>query len=286
MKKLLLLSSALVAAGPALAADLPVKASPMAAPAPYSWTGCHVGGHVGAGWDRTTYSDPGTVAPPFFGGAPVLTQNFANLGQEFSVNSQGAFLGGVQAGCDYQFASNWVIGIGGDVSWTNLSSVTNDPFFGGKNNRPVAFSARTDEIATLTGRVGYAWDKVLFYGKGGGAYAHDKYAVSNSFGINNAFLGCDNGNTSGGFVGCNTAGSAGRWGWTAGFGVEWAFATNWSAMIEYDHYGFDTKTIQMNVINNSAAIIPANLNVRHDIDTLKVGINYRFWSPGPVVARY
>jgi hypothetical protein len=57
-------------------------------------------------------------------------------------------------------------------------------------------------------------------------------------------------------------------------------------MIEYDHYGFDTRTLSMNVINNSLPIIPANLNVRHSIDTVKVGINYRFWSPGPVVARY
>ena len=101
-----------------------------------------------------------------------------------------------------------------------------------------------------------------------------------------AIFGCNNGILGGALVGCNTTGSADRWGWTAGVGVEWAFATNWSAMIEYDHYGFDTKTIQMNVINSSFAIIPANLNVRHDIDTVKVGINYRFWSAGPVVARY
>src|ERR1700761_7074089 len=107
MKKLLLLSSAIVAAGPALAADLPMKAPPMAAAVPYSWTGCHVGGHIGGAWDRTTYSDPGTFvtpAPPFvFGG---LTQNFAPLGASFSGNSDGRFLGGVQAGCDYQFASH------------------------------------------------------------------------------------------------------------------------------------------------------------------------------------
>jgi outer membrane immunogenic protein len=287
MKKLLLLSSAIVAAGPALAADLPAKAPPMAAPVPYSWTGCHVGGHVGAGWDHTTYSDPGTLipaVPPFLPAG--LNQNFANLGQAFSANSQAAFLGGVQAGCDYQFASHWVLGIGGDVSWTNLSSLTNDPFFGGKNNAPVLFSARTDEIATLTGRVGYAWDRVLVYGKGGAAYARDRYAQNNSAAINNAFLGCNNGIVGSPLVGCNTAGGADRWGWTAGVGVEWAFATNWSAMIEFDHYGFDTRTLSMNVLNNSFPVIPANLNVRHDIDTIKVGINYRFWSPGPVVARY
>ena len=286
MKKFLLLSSAIVAAGPALAADLPAKAPPMAAPVPYSWTGCHVGGHIGAGWDHTTYSDPGTLLPAIPPFIPAgLNQNFAGPGQAFSANGQAAFLGGVQAGCDYQFDSHWVLGIGGDISWTNLSSVTNDPFFRGKNGNPVAFSARTDDIATLTGRVGYAWDKVLFYGKGGAAFAHDKYAQNNSAAINNAIFGCTPVGAVG-FFGCNTAGSADRWGWTAGVGVEWAFATNWSAMIEYDHYGFDTRTLSMSVINNSVAVLPANLNVRHDIDTVKVGINYRFWSPGPVVARY
>ena len=282
MKKLLLLSSAIVAAGPALAADLPMKAPPMAAAVPYSWTGCHVGGHIGGAWDRTTYSDPGTLSPLFFGGTGIV-QNFAPAGQSFSTDSGGKFLGGVQAGCDYQFASHWVIGFGGDVSWTDLSSLANDPFFNGKNGQPIGLSSRTNEIATLTGRVGYAWDKMLFYGKGGAAYAHDKYSSNNAGAINNALFGC-------GAVApfdCAVAGSADRWGWTAGVGVEWAFATNWSAFAEYDHYGFDTKTISMNVTNNPAFFVtPANLNVRHDIDTVKVGINYRFWSAGPVVARY
>jgi outer membrane immunogenic protein len=281
MKKLLLLSSAIVAAGPALAADLSVKAPPMAAALPYSWTGCHVGGHIGAGWDRTTYSDPGTLSPLLLGGTGII-QNFAPAGASFSSNGDGAVLGGVQAGCDYQFASHWVIGFGGDISWTDINSLANDPFFNGKNGRPIGLSARTDEIATLTGRVGYAWDKVLFYGKGGAAYAHDKYSSNNAGGINNAVFGC------GGPAppDCAVAGSADRWGWTAGVGVEWAFATNWSAMIEYDHYGFDTKTISMSVTNSTFPVVPANLNVRHDIDTVKVGINYRFWSSGPVVARY
>ena len=256
-----------------------MKAPSKAAAAPYSWTGCHVGGHVGAGWDRTTYSDPGTLV------GAGLVQNFMPAGASFSANSGAAFLGGVQAGCDYQFANRWVIGIGGDFSWTNLGSVANDPFFAGKNNGVVPFTARTDRIATLTGRVGYAaWDGVLVYGKGGGAYAHDKYSQTNSFGINQT-LGCI---PAGAVVtvGCDTAGSADRWGWTAGIGVEWAFATNWTAMVEYNHYGFDAKTIGMNVTNNALPVTPANLNVRHDIDVVKVGINYRFWSPGPVVARY
>src|SRR3954453_24017771 len=119
MKKLLLLSSALVVGGQAMAADLPVKAPPVAAAVPYSWTGCHVGGHVGAGWDRSTYSDPGTFVPGF-----GSIQNFAPAGASFSGHGDAAFLGGAQAGCDYKFASRWVIGVGGDFSWTNLINVT------------------------------------------------------------------------------------------------------------------------------------------------------------------
>jgi outer membrane immunogenic protein len=148
-------------------------------------------------------SSPGPV-PPFFAGG--LNQNFAPAGASFGTNRDGAFMGGVQAGCDYQFASHWVIGIGGGFSWTDVSSVANDPFFNGKNGRPIALAARTDEIATLTGRVGYAWDKVLFYGKGGAAYAHDRYSSNNTGAINNAIFGCAGGND------CTVAGSADRWG--------------------------------------------------------------------------
>jgi outer membrane immunogenic protein len=281
MKKFLFVTSAIVATSPVFAADLPFKAPPVAA-APFTWTGCHVGGHIGAATDRVNYSDPGTVLPPS-GPIPngAFVQNFAPLGASFTATGQPTFLGGVQAGCDYQFDNHLVIGIGGDFSWTNLSSLANDPFFGGKNGNPMTLSTRTNEIATFTGRVGYAFDNVLFYGKGGGAFSRDKYAVNNAAFINEAFVACTDGITN---FGCNAIGSANRWGWTAGFGVEWAFTQNWSAMIEFDHYGFGNKTVAMSVINNDFFVTPANLTVKHDIDTVKAGINYRFWSP--VASRY
>ncbi len=277
MKKLLLLSSAIVAASPALAADLPMKA-PVAA-VPYTWSGCHIGANIGGVWDRTTYSDPGTLAPGFLGLAPPsIAQNFAPAGTAFSSNSKGGILGGVQGGCDYQFASHWVIGFGGDYAWTSLNHVANDPFFAGKNGGPPLLTSQTDQIATLTGRIGYAWNRVLFYGKGGAAYAHDNYIAQNFLGLNNNF--CNNAAGQG----CIAYGSTQRWGWTAGVGLEYAFYENWSAFVEYDHYGFANKTIQMNILNG--VTVPANLTARHDIDTVKFGVNYRIWSPGPVVARY
>ena len=151
----------------------------------------------------------------------------------------------MQAGCDYQFASHWVIGFGGDYSWTDLNSVANDPFFNGKNGRPIGLSTpQTDEIASLTGRVGYAWDKRAVLRQGRRSLCARQIFVEQCrrdqqrrFRLRRGAGPCD----------CAIAGSADRWGWTAGVGLEWAFATNWSAFAEYDHYGFDTKTIQMNV---------------------------------------
>src|SRR5437016_573279 len=102
MKKLLLASSTLVFAGSALAADLPARIpakAPVALPVAYSWTGCYFGGHVGAGWSRTNWSEPNAL-----GFVPVI----APLGQSVNVNGDARVLGGVQAGCDYQFAGNWV----------------------------------------------------------------------------------------------------------------------------------------------------------------------------------
>jgi outer membrane immunogenic protein len=271
MKKLLLASSALVFAGPVFAADLParpmpMKAAPVVAPIPYTWTGCYVGGHAGAGWDRTRFEDPGNLNGGF------NTRLLAPTGSSITVNGDAGFLGGVQAGCDYQFAGGWVIGIGGDFAWSDIHGTANDPFFNGKNGNPITLTTKTDRIASVTGRIGYAWDRVLFYGKGGGAWAHDKYSILNS---------------SCGFFGsaCGTiAGGVDRTGWTAGAGIEWAFADNWSAFAEYDHYAFGNKTVGFS--NATIAPVVFNFNVKQDIDLVKVGVNYRFNFGGPVVARY
>jgi outer membrane immunogenic protein len=91
------------AATPAFAADLAVKAPPAiaAAPVPFPWTGCHVGGHLGGGVseDRTT----------------------GLLGNSNSFSSTG-FVGGGQIGCDYQFAPGWIAGVQGRAAWTSLNN--------------------------------------------------------------------------------------------------------------------------------------------------------------------
>src|SRR4051794_2252539 len=144
MKKLLLASSAIVFAGSALAADLPprlpVKA-PVVAAVPYSWTGCYIGGHVGAGQSRTHFFDPGLVV---FG---VTSGTVGPPGSNLRVTSDPGVIGGAQAGCDYQFSNNWVIGVAGDFSAADLRGLVNDPFFGGKNGAPATVASRTEWLA-------------------------------------------------------------------------------------------------------------------------------------------
>ncbi|PJG51731.1 porin family protein [Bradyrhizobium forestalis] len=274
MKRLLLATSALIAAGSAQGADLgarPYTKAPVVAAVPFSWTGCYVGGHVGGGWSRTGFTDPGLGTA--FPGA--LTTGAAP-GDRIGVNGDGV-VGGAQLGCDYQFASNWVVGIAGDFTWSDIHGVSNDPFFAGKSGAPATLSSRTDWLASITGRVGYSWDRVLVYGKGGVGFTRDRYDLNNFNAISGAF--CVNGVP----VPCNSSASVNRTGWVVGVGVEWAFAPNWSALVEYDHYGFDSKRI--NFAHPFFAGVTAPIDIRQDIDIVKVGINYRFGG-SPVVAKY
>jgi outer membrane immunogenic protein len=78
-------------ASSASAADFPVKAI-AAAPVPFTWTGCHVGGHIGG-----VVSDDRTTS------ALGASTDFSSVG----------FIAGGQIGCDYQFAGGWVAGVEG-----------------------------------------------------------------------------------------------------------------------------------------------------------------------------
>ena len=108
MKKFLLATVALAALGamsPALGADLGArpyynKAPAYAAPL-YNWTGFYIGGHIGGAFSGSNN----------FNGL-VLSDYSARL------------LGGVQAGADYQFAPNWVVGAEGQYSWLGKNNLT------------------------------------------------------------------------------------------------------------------------------------------------------------------
>src|SRR5271166_2973461 len=210
-------------AGSALAADLPIGV-PLVAPVPvFNWTSCYLGGHVGGGSARKDITDPvqlvqdGVIGPGTTVGATTTR-----------VSLSGVLVGG-QIGCDYQFAPNWVVGIEGAASGANLKGSTNVGLPAGFPGEQATVTATTDFIPSVTARVGYAIDRVLLYGKGGVAWATDKYTVNGMLtGAGFGFQGVDV-----------------RTGFTAGAGAEWVFSRSWSAVVEYDYYSFGNGSILM-----------------------------------------
>jgi outer membrane immunogenic protein len=264
MNKMIVLSVAglaLTAAGHAFAADLPPQMPVKASFAErFTWTGCYLGAHVGGGWIRNAVTDP-----------VLLVQDDANLGgpgfttggpTTVGVNESGAVIGG-QIGCDYQFPSNFVLGVegaasGGTMKGSSVVALADSP------PDTALVSVKTDFVTALTGRAGYAVDHWLFYGKGGVAWANSKYSVTGTF----------NGGVGAGLP-FDFEGLSIRTGWTAGAGAEWAFAQDWSARLEYDYYDFGSHTATMNDAANGNG--PGPLSFKTTMQTVKLGVNFHVW---------
>jgi opacity protein-like surface antigen len=255
----------------------------IAAPAPvFTWTGCYVGGHIGGGWGHKDFSNPtgfalsdGSLAftppPPLFPGTSTVT---LPLDQHVS-----GFLGGAQVGCKYQFASKWVIGIDAEFSKSRLIGTTGwiltPPFPGAPEPVlvPATFQAEVDWLASTTAIVGYSFDRLLLYGKGGIAWAHDNY----DFLIippDLSFLGLNVG-------AADFRESEIRTGWTAGAGIEYAFSKNISAKIEYDYYNFGSKNVVFTNQFPTGASPFGSATIKQNIQTITFGLNYYFWNPAP-----
>jgi outer membrane immunogenic protein len=242
----------------AFAADLPRPAykAPPPVIAPFSWTGFYIGAHVGAGWGTKEWDQivnvPGTVVP----GVVAFPGFTLESDSSHTVNG---FLGGGQIGFNVQYG--WAV-------WGAEFQISGADVKGRGNCGIEALwncNTKVDTIATLAGRFGLAWDHVLVYVKGGGAYAHDKFDI-NLLGIN--------------VPGVIQAASLSdnRWGWMVGTGVEVAIAGNWSAKVEYNYMDLGTK----NYIFNTVPAVPAlnNWNITERLHLVKFGVNYRFgWGP-------
>jgi outer membrane immunogenic protein len=248
--------------GHANAADLgqPVYKAPPPAPAPvFSWTGCYVGGHVGWGWGHSTFRDHSTsnIFSAGGGGPTGGLIDASDLQRTASVDQSGGLFGG-QVGCDYQF-NYFVVGISGSVAGADINGTAANPFsFVGPGG---LITANTDFLADVSGRLGFTWNQVLFYAKGGFAWVHSKYTTD-------CVCDFDAATT---FTASNTATGA-----IAGAGIEWAFARNWSAFAEYDHYFLDTQTLNFTDSGSFDGPLHGLVDVKENINAVKVGVNYRF----------
>jgi opacity protein-like surface antigen len=228
------------------------KASAMPlAMGPMNWTGWYVGGHLGGGVSDARWSDPfGSTA-----GAGGFI-NVAGFGDKTHATGP---LGGAQVGANWQ-TGPWVLGTEVDASMANMRG-ENTCFsgLGGINCQHIV-----SVLGSVTGRVGYAWDRSLAYVKAGGAWTDTAY---NLFG-NTFALTLGGGGT-----------SMTTWGWTAGIGVEYAVTNHWTAFAEYDHVGLPSTTVPFPMV---AVVNTQNIAVSQSADLFKMGVNYKFdFGPWP-----
>ena len=237
----------------AFAADLGIPpAQPQVVIPPFTWTSCYAGAQAGGGWGKKDLTDSVGI----FSGVTGYSST--------SVDVTGYMVGG-QFGCDYQFAPTWVVGIEGAATGGNISKTTN--FFvpvPAVGPDTASFRSTTDFLASITGRIGYAWDRWLVYGKGGVALVGDRYHADDLDGIY-FFDATEN-----------------RIGWTAGAGVEWAFTPEWSVKLEYDNYGFGTKSLSFTdttILGLPPGAGPpppftAPANINQNIQVVLLGVNF------------
>ncbi|MCG2628490.1 outer membrane beta-barrel protein [Bradyrhizobium sp. WYCCWR 13023] len=237
-KNLLLAAVSLVAisaTAPALAADLaarPYTKAPAMIATVYDWSGFYIGINGGGASAHTTWDQT----------APLVAG-------EGSHNATGGTVGG-QVGYRWQSAQ-WVFGLEGQGNWAdfsgdNLSAVT------GFTDR-----SKIDSFGLLTGQVGYAWNNVLLYVKGGAAVVGTKNELR-AAGTTFASV------------------SDTRWGGTVGAGLEFGFAPNWSVGVEYNHIFLSGKDVTFAGFQTD--------HIKQDVDMGLVRLNYKFG--GPVIAKY
>jgi outer membrane immunogenic protein len=255
MKKFLLGAVGLVAlsfAAPASAADLaarPYTKAPAMIAALYDWSGFYVGANGGWGTSHNCYTNTavgGVAVPAAAEGCHDATGGTAG-GQIGYRWQSGAFVYGLEA------QGNWA-----DLRGSNPSLAA----FGATTNR-----TRLDAFGLFTGQIGYAWNNVLLYAKGGAAVTDNKYE--------------------GLLTGTGTVidrATATRWGGTVGAGVEYGFGSNWSAAVEYDHLFMGKHNYAFTTVFPFAGVNTRNDDVRQDADLVTVRVNYR-WG-GPVVGKY
>jgi len=231
----------------AFGADLGVPPSAPPAAPPFTWTSCYAGVQGGGGWGRTNFNDSAMILSPLTGFTSADT------------NMTGYLLGG-QIGCDYQFASSWVVGVEGAAAWTNIGGNAGVATPGLPFVDSATITENTDFLASVTGRLGYAWNNWLLYGKGGVGFAGNRYSAFDAA------------------VTYDLAGLETRVGWTAGAGIEWVLWNNWSVKLEYDYYGFGTRSVTF-IDNITGTTGP--LDIKQNIQVVKLGLNLRIFPGSP-----
>ena len=169
-------------------------------------------------------------------------------------------LAGGQIGYRWQ-ATNWVFGIEAQGDWANLKG-SNTSAIGAFGGVPFVNQTKINSIGLFTGQIGYAWNNVLAYLKGGAALTNDKYAGTpqkkkkkkkKKRGFRKTLFVC----------------------WSL---IEFAFAPPSSVATEYDHL-FMTHALTFVAVPAFSGGFLYTDGIKQDVDIATVRVNYTFGGP-------
>jgi outer membrane immunogenic protein len=188
----------------ACAADFPGGGAPVGVPVLRSpsgiltanWDGFYVGGNIGAGWSNSSY-----------------TLNNGLFSENITFDPA-SFAGGGQMGLQAQWG-HWLIGVEGAYSWTSFDQTVTSTVL------PTSL-ATTDikNLGSISGKLGWAADRWLVYGKAGWAFARlHTFDRNTASGLGVESVAWDNG-------------------YLLGLGLDYQFGPGWVAGVGFDYYHF------------------------------------------------
>jgi outer membrane immunogenic protein len=197
-KSLFVAAGVIAFGGAAMAADIvrpPVVAKPViVATRAYDWSGHYIG--IQGGWDRNHATD---------------------VGGDGAADADGTTFG-IFGGMNHQLAGAWVFGIDGSFNWTNAS---------GTSATTALYTFDADWKGLVRGRLGIAFDRLLFYGTFGAAVGH----------FNDS-----------------TPTSTTKWGWTAGVGADVALHNNAFLRADWAYQNYGTVGAASGVTANTLTL--------------------------------
>ncbi|HXZ17916.1 MAG TPA: TonB-dependent receptor, partial [Roseiarcus sp.] len=222
-----------------VSSGLPNKKGPVLIAPPTRWTGFYLGATTGAAWggDNNIYYSTNPAGPGFDPGLAYLGSTF--LGGGTLGNSNVAFLGGGEAGFNYQLNPRLVFGVETDFQG-RVGGAGGSNTFGSEPSYTIpgnvllgyyAGSQNFDYLGTARVRLGYVFrPTVLIYTTGGLAYGKTNLVA------NAQVMNINPGGNVVTLGGGSASSSQTRVGFSVGGGLEWMFAPGWSAKAEYLYY--------------------------------------------------
>ena len=190
----------------------------------YDWSGFYIGTQAGWGWADQDLEDA--------------------AGLDGTVELDGAFFGPV-FGFQKQLANNFVLGAEVEANWSDID---------GQDSLPGAVGRTFGEIGIFGSaglKLGYAWDRLLFYGTGG---------VS----------GAETGSLQR-FGALSSEDHSASFGWMAGAGVDYALTDQIVVGLQYRHYDLGEADYDMGFFPDRSGEI--------DLDTISGRFIVKFGGP-------